>query len=102
MADVLVKGVKMPKRCYDCPFCETEGYITCLCTPDWKDIGKMTWIKRRPSWCPLVEVPEPHGDLVDRNDLLLEIENYPRSCGIIREEIEAEIKELPTILEASK
>lgn len=23
----------------------------------------------RPDWCPLVEVPEPHGDLIDRDKL---------------------------------
>jgi hypothetical protein len=23
----------------------------------------------RPDWCPLVEIPEPHGDLIDRDAL---------------------------------
>ena len=26
----------------------------------------------RPDWCPLVEVKTPHGDLVDRSELLAE------------------------------
>ena len=54
---VLVKGWTIPKGCADCP----------------------TWCKlylqrrefRHPD-CPLIEVPTPHGDLVDRTELLAE------------------------------
>ena len=54
---VLVKGWTIPKGCADCP----------------------TWCKlylqrrefRHPD-CPLIEVHTPHGDLVDRDELIAE------------------------------
>ena len=52
---VLIKGMKMPKNCEDCRF-EDFG-------------GCMFRVKR--SDCPLVEVPTPHGRLIDADELLL-------------------------------
>ena len=66
---VLIKGMEMPKGCIVCPF---------------KDIGMHTmtqcmlvagWVKYAddgngiPDACPLVEVPTPHGALIDRDAL---------------------------------
>ena len=57
---VLIKGMKMPETCnecylrekYVCPIlrCVVEGYY-------------------RPSFCPIVPVPTPHGRLVDADKL---------------------------------
>ena len=63
---VLIKGMNMPTRCEDCPVCHymERGTITaCGC--------KATMMIRpidcnsKPYWCPLVEVPAPHGRLID-------------------------------------
>ena len=52
---ILVKGMEMPKDCNECPITFFSGgsrvcKFGCLKNVD----------------CPLVEVPTPHGDLVDR------------------------------------
>lgn len=64
---VIVKGMEMPKSCDDC-----------LCYDCWgnKCLAKDIYIDNvhiRSECCPLVEVPTPHGDLIDRNSLIDEI-----------------------------
>lgn len=72
---VLIKGMKMPHSCIGCRFCE-HGSINewdLYCGINNKHIGNWDdkhinngW--RRPD-CPLVEVPTPHGRLVDADAL---------------------------------
>jgi len=65
MSDILIRGMEMPKSCADC-FLEDpyDGY-NCRIIPKSANWG----LGERPSWCPLVEVPTPHGDLIDRDAL---------------------------------
>ena len=46
---MLIIDMKMPKRCYDCPF--ADG-LYCTAS-DQMAIPQMTWIKRKPDWCPI-------------------------------------------------
>lgn len=59
---VLIKGMKMPEDCFSCPLKE-EGF--CNITNAYA-----AEINERNSDCPLVELPEHHGDLVDVNKIL--------------------------------
>ena len=68
MSDILIRGMEMAKNCKLCklfvrPFCSYLDDIVSI--PKYTDpiVGK------RHEYCPLVEVP-PHGDLIDRNNLL--------------------------------
>jgi len=61
---VYIKGMKMPKECGECPLYSS---IDDVCQFDQTDT---CYDKKRPLWCPLVEVSEPHGDLIDRQKLL--------------------------------
>lgn len=65
---VIVRGMKMPKKCLTCPCLEynmfdddIDGYCKTLKT-------KITNSDERHPNCPLVEILIPHGDLVDLND----------------------------------
>lgn len=67
---VLIKGVKMPTSCYYCGLTDTS-FINCqaffpsrLLEDDCEE--------RRPEWCPLAELPEHHGRLIDANVLATE------------------------------
>jgi len=65
MSEVIVR-MEMPKRCYDCDF--ADG-VVCRATGGafGREVPQMTWIKTRPSWCPIIgELPEQHGDLINR------------------------------------
>ena len=68
---VLVRGMEMPKNCRECNFCNElnfEGYLWfdfyCRAKDKSFDLDKN---KDKPDWCPLIEVPTPHGRLIDAN-----------------------------------
>ena len=70
---VYIKSMEMPKDCRECPmqvyyssgktFCKSTDMIL---AEDYKPIP----FDGRPKWCPLVEVPEPHGRLVEFIDVV--------------------------------
>lgn len=72
---VIIKGMKMPESCLACPMREQgtihEWELYCGLTGDyighWDD--KSLNNGHRPDVCPLVEVPTPHGHLIDGNVL---------------------------------
>lgn len=75
---VLIKGMEMPKNCAECEF-HQSGY------PDWCDLSirarDIHNTEIRQEWCPLVEVPTPHGRLIDADKLERDIEEYHLSDG---------------------
>ena len=96
---ILIKGKDMPEFCYRCPCNDNElGF----CRADKR--GRST-DDYRPSWCPLVEIPTPHGRLIDaevfENDAQQEWGNSEISNGDwinIRERL----NDAPTIIEAEE
>lgn len=60
-------NITMPKTCEVCP-CNDDNW-RCGATKEYFDYDDMC--ERRRADCPLIEVP-PHGDLVDRTELLAE------------------------------
>jgi len=108
----------MPKGCRDCPM--EMFYINCgdtrcratnkLLAEDYEAIHFIG----RPDWCPLVEVPAPHGRLIDADVLKNYIENDGHTeafamAHIGREgkfflmgNITADIDEQPTVIEAEE
>lgn len=68
MADVLIRGIEMPKECRSCPF-HHETYLrtrhVCLAN---KNEEIEHWDIVDP-FCPLVSLPEGHGELIDRKRL---------------------------------
>ena len=68
MSDLIIKGMKMPKRCQACEFYYidfSDGETSCLATGCEVSIGDHC-----NKGCPLVEIPTPHGRLIDAGDLL--------------------------------
>ena len=59
---VIVMGMEMPENCYECRF-QSELRLYCNAMPD-NFCGNTDDIER-PDWCPLVEIPTPHGRLID-------------------------------------
>ena len=78
---VYIKGMKMPKECEYCGFCRfypENGNVWCnakniILKTKWKEPNWTHLDVKRPEWCPLVEVPELHGDLIDRDALVPDI-----------------------------
>lgn len=67
---VLIKGMGMPKNCFNCSTkidpenrrCDIDRHIF------EETLGKLT--TRRDDDCPLVEVPTPHGPLIDADEII--------------------------------
>lgn len=67
MADILIRGMEMPATCWDCKL--KVGFSACGLVTDHKDGGFFYRVHNgnpRPDWCPLVPLPEGHGDLMDK------------------------------------
>ena len=69
---LLIKGMKMPKDCREClmQVYYSSGKTWCkpadrLLAEDYKPIP----FDGRPDWCPMVELPEKHGRLIDGDEL---------------------------------
>ena len=78
---VIVKGMEMPSGCQSCDFSDDE---TRFC----KAAKEYIPMLGKPEFCPLVELPEKHGRLIDRKELEKAILKWlpPDPCG--REEME--------------
>lgn len=65
---VLVKDMKMPEKCGSCDLFHAESPMHCTVVKGHKTVGAPYGMPR-PEWCPLVELPETHGRLVDVDEL---------------------------------
>ena len=68
MADLLIKGMKMPQNCDECSFVKMESEFHGICTAIRNNVCYVYPDKEKPQWCPLVEVPI-HGRLVDWDEV---------------------------------
>lgn len=118
---LLIKGMEMPHSCLDCKFhscgsinewevvCDITGYRVGFWNDKKWDNG---W---RSSRCPLVEVPTPHGRLIDADNLVsviddefteqtrtlsnpIKVLNKALLCGFAKDVITT----APTIIEAEE
>ena len=89
---VYIKGMVMPYGCANChfvsePIYDAKGRATYVCNVPVEEVrGKGNTdevialyegaLEAFPDWCPLVEVPEPHGRLVDADKLIMHLADY--------------------------
>ena len=66
---MLIKNMKMPKNCSECKLLCNESFEMWCCLTDREDV----FLDATPDWCPLVELPEKHGRLVEFIDVATEI-----------------------------
>lgn len=98
---VLIKGMEMPKACEWCSFISTfttESGLGCRCEVEkfeFRDYSK------RQENCPLVEVPTPHGRLIDA-DALMECRLEPNHYEELKDGYipDYDLDSAPTIIEA--
>ena len=78
---VLIKNMDMPKNCAECKL-----WSICECLNDFEDFESVCYAVEdgdliRDKNCPLVEIPTPHGRLIDVDKLMRDIEEYHLSDG---------------------
>lgn len=87
---VLIRGMTMPKNCCDCPCFNEFGYHFCNLDDERRDV-----YYSKPEWCPLVELPEKHGRLIDADKMV----KIWKGCAISGD-ITPLIDARPTVIEA--
>ena len=99
MSILIRSNVHLPRSCRKCPF---NGGDWCIASERVR-IGKHGNVNehRHPD-CPLVEIPTPHGRLIDVDKLVWFIDNHIASGKkwVEFETIKDMINSLPTIIEA--
>ena len=66
---VVIKGMDKPKNCFGCDF----NMYDCYCKINHGGIDRDFWCCDKT--CPIVEVPAPHGRLIDADALLEDVRN---------------------------
>ena len=105
--DIFIKGMEMPDRCLDCPFMISRDNDDCILQSGAANELAVTWDDLK-SGCPLVEIPEKHGRLIDADDAMVTLSSALKKA--IREKDDAEaftigaiegfLKASPTVIEA--
>lgn len=105
---LIIKGMELPKSCDSCDLIQfdDEGFEAhCPLSPYYRWCG--TPPDYRPEGCRLVEIPTPHGRLIDADELFCEIDgikgwDYGDESDIAISAAEAlsAIDDAPTIVEA--
>ena len=103
---VVIKGMDIPKSCFDCGLMQFDEMCDEYCAYEYcayvygkdKHYLDNDVEKNRPEWCPLVELPEKHGRLIDGNYLY----NRLKALGLKDENVFRIIKEEPTVIESEK
>lgn len=81
---IYIKGLEVPKDCQYCPCCKWkrngDGILGCRVKNNYFTEMELCH-GEKPSWCPLTEVPEPHGRLIDA-DALVEMAYKEETNGV--------------------
>lgn len=94
---VYIKNMTFPKSCSVCDFKSVMGY----CRRMLPELYDCTRDEGHPDWCPLREVKEPHGDLIDRDALKLEtLETYGGWQAPLCGYTEGSVKNAPAVIKA--
>jgi hypothetical protein len=100
--------MKMPSRCFDCTFskwsnlhqtkaCNCGSYYFKPCFED----NSEEFYEKRADFCPLVEVPAPHGRLIDADALLEDVRK--NSVSYSEDDFAHEWVDVqPTVIEAEE
>lgn len=92
---VLIKGANIPVM--GCLYCQLRNGDNCVAS-DILDVSEQVYksTKERHPDCPLVEIPAPHGRLIDADELKKDRINYGTTDVVLMVDIE----NAPTIIEA--
>ena len=96
---ILIKGMEMPKKCGQCKLFHAEYPMYCMAVKGYRTVGAPYGMPR-PDWCPLVEIPTPHGRLGDLDELKTAFPRCDNSMDIKIASVRATINHAPTVIEA--
>lgn len=100
---VYIPGLHVPKSCVSCWF----NVDACYCARTKQEIDRDTYHRERMSKCPMKEVDEPHGDLIERDPIIKFIQDGinregSESFGYDGVEILTEVQFAPAVIPATE
>ena len=93
---VLIKGIEMPNSCWVCQFGHDCGETVYCTLTDKSQFADMK------NDCPLVEVPTPHGRLIDADVLKKKVYEMDWGTKYYPDKFMDEIVHAPAIIEAEE
>ena len=105
MSSVLIRGMKMPTTCEECDFCHWSNlHQTGICDrcgdePVCPDYGT-DYKRTRARFCPLIELPEKHGRLIDERVAYDKIAEQEGGYYMDMDGVGCGLEETPTVIEA--
>ena len=102
---LLIKGIEMPKTAFECSTKINPEERRCNFTGKVFEETLSLLTQRRCADCPLVEIPTPHGRLIDETPMLRALEYAVKDNPdpiITIGTIIRDIKNRPTIIEAEE
>ena len=94
---IYVKGMRMPRSCFECKLDLRTDVCQAFCEWNAEHPYSIRGKDRLPD-CPLVEVPEPHGRLVDA-DVLMNVYTKHEFSSDMGDAMEV-LDNFPTVIEA--
>lgn len=96
---LLIKGVDVPRCCCDCFLYDSAGFCALDPTREFEDYNH-----KRPDDCTLVEIPTPHGRLIDADRLIHRLNGIEYIANAeggrpTFSEVLEEIAKAPTVIE---
>ena len=106
---ILIEGMEMPKTCNDCPLHElffAFGKQNIVCSPTGHALGgidaKHLKESRNAGYCPLIEVPAPHGRLIDASVAYDKIAEQEGGNYVDMDAVGMGLDETPTVIPESE
>ena len=121
---VYIEDMKKPENCMNCKIIQKCSYCDdcndkCFFQPEnvrttWNFCDEI-YPEAIPDWCPLIEVPEQHGDLIDRDAFISRLdegkeiismlklpEDFREMYNLVADGMKEELIKCPVIIPASK
>ena len=107
---VIVKNMEMPQKCGQCNLYHAEHPMHCMIVEGHRTVGAPYGMPR-PDWCPLIEIPTPHGRLIDKDKLMMSLADWwyssfgqeetdeAKAIRAVMQQVEKSIDEM-TVIEA--
>jgi len=94
MADLIIRGMEMPKSCADCPMFD-ESWCMALPMKRWREANHRPPKGERLPACPILPLQEEHGRLIDADALMAQLGETEYKGAIKRV-----LSQAPTIIPA--
>lgn len=107
---IYIKGMEMPKNCDECRMVEGGDDWFCHAADKWFDDEWFVWPQyedgyldtSKPLNCPLIEVTEPHGRLIDADKAVKDYHKYGISHMYDAFDLPDIMADSPTVIEGSE